>query len=289
MPSRSVQTLILAFGLTLGLRAQIITTAAGSSAWGAPLDVALDAAGNLYVADYAGHAVYKIDRLANTTTIAGTTGKPGFSGDGGLATAALLSGPTSVAVDAAGNIYISESNNARIRKVGTNGIITTFAGTGIAGFLGDGGQASAARFNFILKMMLDGQGNLYLCDYSNYRIRKISTTGIVSTIAGTGTPGSTGDGGLAKVADISPSSLFAATDGTVYFSEGFRTNPAAPKVRKITTDGILTTIAGTGARSDAGAKLQSMGSSLPTRELARVGWQGTVGLLKAPKSTGPWA
>jgi uncharacterized protein (TIGR03437 family) len=206
----------------------------------------------MYVADYGGHAVYKIDRLANTTTIAGTPGKPGFSGDGGLATSALLNAPSSVAVDAAGNIYIAELNNARIRKIGTNGIITTFAGTGVAGFSGDGGQASAAKFNFMLKIMTDSQGNLYIDDYGNGRIREISTAGIVSTIAGTGKLGSTGDGGLAKVADISPSSLFVAGDGTIYFSEGFRTNAVAPKVRKITTDGILTTIAGTGARSDAG-------------------------------------
>ncbi len=252
MHFRSIQTLILALGFTCGLTAQIITTAAGSTAWGGPLDVALDSTGNMYVADYGGHAVYKIDRLANTTTIAGTPGKAGFAGDGGLATAALLNAPSSVAVDAAGNIYIAELNTARIRKIGTNGIITTFAGTGVAGFSGDGGQPSAAKFNYMLKIMTDGQGNLYIADYGNGRIREISTAGIVSTIAGTGKLGSSGDGGLAKVADISPSSLFVASDGTIYFSEGLRTNAVAPKVRKITTDGILTTIAGTGARSDAG-------------------------------------
>src|SRR5262249_69139 len=129
-----------AIGFAIPAGAQTISTAAGSTTWGGAIDVTVDTQGNMDVADYLKDSVYKIDRLANVTTIPGT-GESGFSGDGGLATAAQLNGPSSVAVDPDGTVYIAEYLNQRIRRIGTNGIITTYAGTGAGGFTGNGGPA----------------------------------------------------------------------------------------------------------------------------------------------------
>jgi sugar lactone lactonase YvrE len=140
----------------------------------------------MYVADYFGHAVYKIDRLANATTIAGT-GRAGFSGDGALATTAQLSAPISVAVDADGSVYIAEYNNQRIRRIGPDGIIRTYAGTGQVAFAGDNGPASSATIYAPLAIRLDAAGNLLIADWGHSRIRKVAkATGIITTIAGTG-------------------------------------------------------------------------------------------------------
>src|SRR5260370_5471344 len=109
---------------------QVFNTVGSSSAWGGPLGVKLDARGNIYVGDWGGHAVYRIDSQANITTVAGSTGKGGNSGDGNQATSALLVGPTAAVVDASGTMYIADLNDSRIRKVSPNGIITTLAGGG---------------------------------------------------------------------------------------------------------------------------------------------------------------
>jgi len=247
--------LVLAvFGFAMPSGAQIITTAAGSTTWGGPIDVTLDAAGSMYVADYLKHSIYKIDRLANVTTIAGT-GEVGFSGDGALATAAKLGNPTSVAVDPDGTIYIADYGNARIRRIGTNGIITTFAGNGSAAFGGDNGPATSSSIYLPLDLAVDAAGNLLIVDYGHARIRKITkSTGIITTIAGTGRRGSTGDNGPPLAADIDPAALFVAPDGSIYFADSsYRGSPTAPKVRKISADGTtVTTVAGSGTRGSAG-------------------------------------
>ena len=133
------------------------------------------------------------------TTIAGT-GTAGSSGDGGQATSAQLNRPRGVAIDAQGNVYVADENAHRVRKV-SGGIITTVAGTGTAGFSGDGGQATSAQLKGPTGVAVDAQGNLYIADYGNNRIRKVSG-GIISTVAGTGTAGSTGDGGQATSAQL---------------------------------------------------------------------------------------
>jgi uncharacterized protein (TIGR03437 family) len=254
---------LISLAITAG--AQTITTAAGSTTWGGPADVALDGAGNMYVADYAGHAVYKIDRLASVTTIAGTPGKSGFSGDGALATSALLSGPLSVAVDADGTIYIADYLNNRIRRI-SNGIITTFAGDGRATFAGDNGPAASASIRQPLDLVIDAGGNLLIADYGNARIRSVAKNGVITTIAGTGRFASSGDNGPPLAADIVPAALALGADGSIYFADNsLRSSPTAPKVRKISANrSTVTTVAGSGARGSAGDGASALAATFPS-------------------------
>ena len=135
--------------------------------------MALDPAGNLYIADFGNSRVRKVTPGGTISTYAGT-GTPGFAGDGGPATAAQLSFPQGVALDSAGNLYIADSNNNRIRKVTPGGTISTYAGTGLQGFSGDGGPAIDAQLWFPVGVALDSAGNLYIADQENQRIRKVT-------------------------------------------------------------------------------------------------------------------
>ena len=174
------------------------------------------------------------------TTCAGNN-VSGFSGDGGPATAAKLYAPTSVIVDNTGNIIFCDEANYRIRKINTSGIITTIAGTGIYGFSGDGGQATAAQFFNPEAIVSDGAGNLFIADRDNNRIRKINTSGIISTIAGNGTAGFSGDGGPATAAELySPIGVATDTAGNVFIADGKNA------IRKVSSAGIITTVAGMG-------------------------------------------
>ncbi|MBX2905269.1 MAG: T9SS type A sorting domain-containing protein [Taibaiella sp.] len=167
-----------------------------------PSGIALDATGNLYIADQYSHRVRKVNLATGIiTTIAGT-GTFGYSGDGGPATAARLYYPNFLYVDAADNLYITDNGNHRIRKVNTSGIITTFAGTGVPGFSGDGGPATAAQLYYPAGMTMDAGGNAYIVDHMNHRIRKVDATGSISTIAGNGIAGYGGDGGPATLAQL---------------------------------------------------------------------------------------
>ena len=161
-----------------------------------PLGVAVDGAGNLYIADRSRHRIRKVDSSGTITTIAGT-GESGFGGDGGPAVQARLSYPHDVAADRAGNLYIADEDNHRIRKVDTSGIITTAAGSERGGFGGDGVPAVQARLNTPYGVAVDGEGNLYIAEWWGDRIRKVDTSGIITTVAGTGVGGSSGDGGPA--------------------------------------------------------------------------------------------
>lgn len=234
----------------------IITTVAGTT-WGfsgdngpaiaaqldSPVDVAADNAGNIYIADYNNHRIRKIFIATDIiTTVAGTTS--GLSGDNGLATAAQLNQPSGVAVDGAGNIFIADYENHRIRKVITpTGIITTVAGTTF-GFSGDNGPATAAQLDRPVRVILDGLGNLYIADQNNHRVRKIiAATGIITTIAGT-TPGFSGDNGLATAAQLSfPTGLAFDSAGDLYIAD-----TGNSRIRKVVmTSGIITTVVGTTA------------------------------------------
>jgi sugar lactone lactonase YvrE len=165
-------------------------------------------------------------------------------------------------VDGSGNLYIADTANARIRRVTASGAISTVAGNGTPGFSGDTGPAVAAELNGPTAVTLDGAGNLYILDSSNLRIRKVSTSGILTTVAGNGTRGDTGDGGLAIAAEIAPGhGLAADAAGNLYF-----TDPVNQRIRKVATDGTMTTIAGTtplttggatGSTGDGGPALQA--------------------------------
>ena len=135
-----------------------------------PSGVAVDGAGNLYIADSENHRIRKVDATGTITTVAGS-GEPGYSGDGGPATEAQLTWPSGVAVDGAGNLYIADSENHRIRKVDATGTITTVAGSGEPGYSGDGGPATEAQLTWPSGVAVDGAGNLYIADRGNHRIR----------------------------------------------------------------------------------------------------------------------
>jgi|GEM_PF-2148788 len=195
------------------------------------------------------------------TSIAGSASLPAFGGDGGPATAATLDFPHDVAVDHAGNKYVVDEYNHRVRKISSSGIITTIAGNSAmvgygsaGGFGGDGGPATAATLNRPLGIAIDGSGNIYVADGNNFRVRKINSAGIISTIAGTGTMGYSGDGGPATSASItfslattSGGSIGIDAAGNVYFADGIRNH-----IRKIDAAGIITTFAGTGTAGFSG-------------------------------------
>jgi len=231
--------------------AQIITTIAGngggrdggpasSAIIDDPNGLAIDRFGNLYFAENLGCKVRKIDTLGVITTIAGT-GTPGFSGDGGMGSAAMLDQPVGVTVDSSGNVLIADTQNNRIRKVTVaTGIITTFIGDS-AGFAGDGGMATAAILNGPTCVCFDRNGNLYIGDDGNSRIRKVNTFGIINTIAGTGVLGSTGDGSSATNAEISVLSMCVDKYNNLYVAEE---GSGLSTIRKIDSSGVITTVAG---------------------------------------------
>lgn len=160
-----------------------------------------DAAGNIYISDQGCNTIRKVNTAGIITTVAGN-GTGGFSGDGGPATAAQLQQPFQPGVDNAGNIYIPDANNVRVRKVNPAGIITTIAGTGTQGFSGNGGPAILAQFDTPGSVCTDNAGNIYVADVYNNVVRKIDNAGIVTAFAGNGTPGYTGDGGPAAAAQL---------------------------------------------------------------------------------------
>ena len=165
--------------------------------------VAVDSQGNVYIADSANYRVRKVSPGGTISTFAGKGGGGGALGDGGPATSARLDAPRSVAVDGQGNVYIADFNAHRIRMVRPNGTITTFAGTGQASFSGDGGPAVSARLYAPAAVAVDGQGNVYIVDAYNQRVRKVTPDGRITTIAGTGKQGTSGDGGPATSATLS--------------------------------------------------------------------------------------
>jgi uncharacterized protein (TIGR03437 family) len=210
------------------------------------VDVYADHSGNLFIADQYNHRIRKITPNGTISTVAGT-GAQGFSGDGGKAVDAQINTPTGITGDSAGNLYIGDVGNQRIRKVSASGIITTIAGNGSKGYGGDGGQAVDAMLYNASRMSLDPSGNLYIADQSNHRIRKVSPAGKISTFAGNGagTPATgafSGDGGPAVDASLNnPTSIVVDGTGVVYFCDQFN-----QRIRKVALDGTISTIAGNG-------------------------------------------
>ena len=183
------------------------------------------------------------------STIAGN-GTGGYSGDGGAANAAMLNNPIGVYEDLHGNIYIADEGNNRIRKVNsTTGIISTVAGNGVSGYTGDYGMATAATLNAPYGVAVDGIGNIYIADHGNNVIRKVNTSGIITTVVGTGVTGFSGDGGPATSAQITtPSAVTVDAYGNIYIAD--YGNSCVRKVDIGT--GIISTIAGGGSTVTGG-------------------------------------
>lgn len=206
-----------------------------------PWGIFLDSHGNLFLADRDNHAVRSVDVQGVITTVAGT-GNRGFSGDGGPALAADLSRPQSVVVDAQGNVYFSDSDNHEIRRVDSQGTITSFAGTGAVGYTGDGGPASAATMADPNGLVLDALGNLYFVDDELNLVRRVGRDGIITTVAGTGEMGFSGDGGPASAAQLStPSDLIFDAGGNLYIAD-----QGSHRIRMLRPDGTIVTFS-TGA------------------------------------------
>ena len=213
------------------------TIAATTAQLNSPTAVNVDRSGNVYISDYINHRIRKVNGSGIITTVAGT-GSMGFTGDGGSAMSAQIDSPWSMTSDATGNLFISDLGNHRIRKVSSSGIISTIGGTGTAGYSGDGGPATAARINKPWGLVADATGNLFISDYGNSRVRKINTTGIISTVAGSGISGYSGDSGPATAAQISgPSAVVLDTSGNLYISSG-------NSIRFVNAVGIISSAAG---------------------------------------------
>jgi len=184
-----------------------------------PTGLAINSSGNLYFTDADANRVRKVSTSGIITTIAGNGGK-GFSGDGLQATNAMLNGPHGVGVDTAGNIYIADTLNVRVRKVNPSGVITTIAGNGQAGATQEGAAATSTSLNSPWGVKADGAGNVYISDLQNIRVFKVNTSGIIATFAGTGTAGFSGDGGAAASAQFDgPTGLAVDAAGSVYISD----------------------------------------------------------------------
>ena len=237
-------------------RSGIVTTVAGSGPAGVdrgryagdggvatharlsePIGVAVDADGNLFIADRDDHVVREVDARGVITTIAGT-GETGFSGDGGPATRAELEDPEYICVDAEGNVYFTDQINERVRMIDRRGVITTVAGTGQAGYSGDGGPAVDASLNEPYGLAVDPKGNVYVADSSGDRVRMIDPQGVIITVAGTGEAGYSGDGGPATAAMLNgPAGLAIDAAGDLYISDS-----GNGVVRVVHPDGTIDTV-----------------------------------------------
>jgi len=218
----------------------IINTVAGNSGngpWGdggaatnaslfLPMHVAIDASGNYFIADKENNRIRKVDTNGIITTVAGKNSQT-YSGDGGAATNAGLSLPESVAVDAYGNLFIADYNDNRVRKVDTNGIITTVAGKNSQTYSGDGGAATNAGLYWPNDVAVDGSGELYIVDSSHYRIRQVDINGTITTVAGNGSSSFSGDNDTATNAGMYPSGVAVDGYGNLFISGNYRIRKVA--------------------------------------------------------------
>ncbi len=223
-----------------------------------PLGVALDSAGRLYIADTYNMVIRRVASGA-ITTVAGNRSS-GYMGDGGPAAGALLEQPGAVAVDIARNLYyISDKDSNRVRKVAANGIITTAAGNGTAGFSGDGSSATSAELAYPWGVTVDGAGNFYIADQSNNRIREVSTSGSILTVAGNGSTGYGGDNGQATIAKLNePGGVAVDSGGNIYIADTFNN-----RIRRV-TGSTITTVVGNGAAGYTGDGYPAAGARVST-------------------------
>jgi len=207
-----------------------------------PWGVAVGPDGSLYIADSGNHRVRRVGRDGTITTVAGNGQPAGFGGDGGPATAAKLNYPYGVAVGPDGSLYIVDAGNSRVRRVRSDGTITTVAGNRQPGFGGDGGPATAARLAGPYGVAVGPDGSLYIADSGNRRVRRVGTDGTITTVAGNGGGGFGGDGGPATAAMLaSPLGVAVGPDGSLYI-----TDSGNSRVRRVGPNGTITTVAGNG-------------------------------------------
>jgi uncharacterized protein (TIGR03437 family) len=200
----------------------------------------VDAAGTLYFSDTFNDTIRKVGSDGIVKLIAGT-GEPGFGGDGDDALKAKLNLPSSLVVDGAGNVYFSDTGNHRVRKIGTDGKISTVAGNGTGRYLNDGVPATETSLNRPDGLALDSAGNLYIADSANHRIRKVSTAGIMTTVAGNGLPGYAGEFGPAAQASLNyPHGVYVDASGTMFIADTYNN-----RIRAVTEDGVIRHVAGT--------------------------------------------
>jgi trimeric autotransporter adhesin len=224
--------------------------AGGDGLW-SPRGVAVGPSNDIYIADTEMNRILRVTRDGHSVRVAGKGipiirieghgPGPQFSGDGGPATSADLDGPNGVAVDLQGSIYISDSFNNRVRKVASDGTIRTIAGTGEKGYAGDGGPATAAKLAYPMALALDAEGNVYVADRENNRVRKITPQGTISTIIGSGRQSDSKDGPARSVHLNFPHGVAVDANGILYVADTFNN-----RIRRLDPDGIVRSIAGTG-------------------------------------------
>jgi hypothetical protein len=218
--------------------------------------VAVDTSGNVYIADTYNSRIRKVSS-GTITTVAGN-GLYGYFGDGGQATSAAITYVHGVAVDSAGNFYIADMNNCRIREVSvSSGNINTVAGNGSCFYSGDGGQATSSGLAFPTGVVPGGAGIFYIADTSNYRIRKVSS-GTISTIAGNGSYEWSGDNGMATNAQLSAGAIAATAGGNVYIADY-----QDYRIREV-SGGVINTVAGTGIQGYSGDGEPAIGAQIGT-------------------------
>jgi sugar lactone lactonase YvrE len=241
--------------------------AATAAEFGGIGGIAVDGSGNIYFSDTSNHLIRKISSSGTISAFAGT-GTLGFSGDTTqytipgstvvVATNAKVSGPTGIAVDSKGNVYFSDSGNNRIRRVSvTDSSISTIAGDGTGAYYGDGAGAAYSEVNHPTSLIIDAQDNIYFADSLNHRVRKIAAAdGKITTVAGIGYAGKNDNGGLAVNAELHyPSSVSVDSPGNLYIADQINN-----RVRMVTTNGLIWTIAGSGRfgnTGDGGAALSA--------------------------------
>lgn len=272
------------------LRYGVITTLAGTGTAGftgdggaaasgrlnMPVGIAIAPDRSIYIADFNNHRVRRIDASGVITTIAGT-GIPGYNGDGIAATDAHLNGPNGVAIAVDGSVIVTEGLGQRVRRIAPDGTITTIAGNGLTGDSGDNGLAVDAELNTPNGPFVAPDGNVYFADTGNHRVRRIAPGGIITTIAGTGTPGYSGDGGQAVSAVLNtPRDVAVGSDGAIYIADS-----GNHRVRRIGIDGLISTVVGNGTAGFNGDGGAGIVTQLNDPEGVAVGTDGAIYITDA--------
>ncbi|MDP9049899.1 MAG: Ig-like domain repeat protein [Acidobacteriota bacterium] len=270
--------------------AGVTTTAAGTGVQGfagdgaaavaaeldSPAGLAIGATGDLFIADTHNHRVRKVAAATGIISTVAGTGAAAFSGDGGAATAARLDLPTALAIDAAGDVYVADTDNYRVRMIAAGtGVITTVAGDGVERFAGDGGPATAASIDSPNGLAVDAAGNLYIADTHNGRVREVSViSGVISTAAGSGPAAFSGDGGAATAAGLAlPRGLTIDAAGNIYVADS-----ANHRVRRISVAGKIATVAGQGTEAFLGDGAPAVAASLDSPHAVAISPAGLLTL-----------